>query len=107
MCSFMPDELGCHKIFNTVIRQVTSTRDQFVFGADLIFACRASSSCGAQTRVDVLFVRKQSMFALTNNIRRSYMAPLTQTYCKHMFVAILIPLTDCTIAQTAYVYQCI
>lgn len=35
MCSFMPDELGCHKLLTIVIRQVTSTRDQFMLGADL------------------------------------------------------------------------
>lgn len=52
MCSFTPGELGCHKLLTTVIRQATSTRDQFMLGADLglrlpcfIFV-RGANSCG-------------------------------------------------------------
>lgn len=47
------------------------------------------------------------MFALTSNIRRSYMASTYSDMLQAHVVAILIPLTDYMISQTACVYQCI
>lgn len=107
MYSFKSDELGCHKLLSTVIRQVTSTRDQFMLGADLnlrlpcfIFV-RGSNSCGCAFCQEAINVCVDKQHA--EILHGSTYSDMLQAHV----VAILIPLTDCMIAQTAYVYQCI
>lgn len=106
MCSFISDGLSCHRLLTTVIREFASTRDQFMLGADLdlrmpcfIFV-RDSNLCGCAFRQEAINVCVEQHTEISHG---SSYPDMLQAHA----VAILIPLTDCMIAQTACVSQCI
>lgn len=106
MCSFMSDELSCHRLLTTVIRQATTTQDHFMLGADLnlrlpcfIFV-RDSNSCGCALCQEAINVCVEQHTEISHG---SSYSDVLQAHA----VAILIPLTDCMVAQTACVSQCI